>query len=235
MSIDEVERNKKEGKKEEKMQMKHDHIIILLLCAVSGVIDVLGYIGLSHVFTANMTGNIVLLGIGIGDARQVVLSNAALALVGFVIGIAATVFIQRKQGTSGSILTWEFILILFSAIIILLLPVNEVLSSIILLFLSIAMGMQTIAGRNLKVAGLSSTVLTSTLAAFIEGIMGSMQKNAQKLSLDTYLRGGAILLYLIGAAAGSLSERFMGLNTIWIGVVLLAVVLLLQRKNNRAR
>lgn len=216
------------------MQMKHDHIIILLLCAVSGVIDVLGYIGLSHVFTANMTGNIVLLGIGIGDARQVVLSNAALALVGFVIGIAATVFIQRKQGTSGSILTWEFILILFSAIIILLLPVNEVLSSVILLILSIAMGMQTIAGRNLKVAGLSSTVLTSTLAAFIEGIMGSMQKNAQKLSLDTYLRGGAILLYLIGAAAGSLSERFMGLNTIWIGVALLAFVLLLQRKKNRA-
>ncbi|MCM3226928.1 YoaK family protein [Terribacillus saccharophilus] len=235
MSIDAVERNKKEGKKERKMQMKRDHIIILLLCAVSGVIDVLGYIGLSHVFTANMTGNIVLLGIGIGDARQVVLSNAALALVGFVIGIIATVFIQRKSGTSRSILTWEFILILLSAIIILLIPVGGVISSIILLILSIAMGMQTIAGRNLKIAGLSSTVLTSTLAAFVEGLMGAMQKNAQELSLDTYLRGGAILLYLLGAAAGSLSERLIGLHTIWIGVALLAVVLLLQSKKNRAR
>ncbi len=126
-------------------------------------------------------------------------------------------------------------MILLSAIIILLIPVGGVISTIILLILSIAMGMQTIAGRNLKIAGLSSTVLTSTLAAFVEGVMGAMQKNAQKLSLDTYLRGGAILLYLLGAAAGSLSERLIGLHTIWIGVALLAVVLLLQSKKNRAR
>jgi uncharacterized membrane protein YoaK (UPF0700 family) len=237
LSIDAVERNEKEGKKErrkEKMQIKRDHITILLLCAISGVIDVLGYIGLSHVFTANMTGNIVLLGIGIGDARQVVLSNAALALVGFIIGIVATVFIQRKSGKSRSILTWEFILFLLSAAVILLMPASGTVSSIILLILSTAMGMQTIAGRNLKIAGLSSTVLTSTLAAFVEGLVGAMQKNAQKLSLDTYLRGGAILLYLLGAAAGSLSERLIGLHTIWIGVALLALVLLLQRKKTIA-
>lgn len=214
------------------MQMKRDHIVILLLCALSGVIDVLGYIGLSHVFTANMTGNIVLLGIGIGDAREVVLSNAALSLVGFVIGIVFTVFIQRKGGKSKSILTLEFILILLSALIILFIPIEGVISSIILLILSASMGMQTIAGRNLKIAGLSSTVLTSTLAAFVEGIMGVVQKNAQKLTLDTYLRGGAILLYLLGAAVGSFSERIIGLNTIWIGVALLALVLLFKKKEN---
>ncbi|WP_175073951.1 YoaK family protein [Terribacillus sp. AE2B 122] len=225
---------RKKERRKEKMQIKRDHITILLLCAISGVIDVLGYIGLSHVFTANMTGNIVLLGIGIGDARQVVLSNAALALVGFIIGIVATVFIQRKSGKSRSILTWEFILFLLSAAVILLMPASGTVSSIILLILSTAMGMQTIAGRNLKIAGLSSTVLTSTLAAFIEGLVGAMQKNAQKLSLDTYLRGGAILLYLLGAAAGSLSERLIGLHTIWIGVALLALVLLLQRKKTIA-
>lgn len=208
------------------MHIKRDHIIILLLCALSGVIDVLGYIGLSHVFTANMTGNIVLLGIGIGDARQVVLSNAAIALAGFVIGIAATVLVQKKNGTSRSILFWEFILFLFVAAMILLMPISEGLSSVILLLLSTAMGMQTIAGRNLKIAGLSSTVLTSTLAAFVEGLMGK----TRKLSLDTCLRGGAILLYLLGAAAGSFSERIIGLNTIWLGVVLLAVILLIQRK-----
>ncbi|MFS0559275.1 YoaK family protein [Terribacillus sp. 179-K 1B1 HS] len=158
------------------MHIKRDHIIILLLCALSGVIDVLGYIGLSHVFTANMTGNIVLLGIGIGDARQVVLSNAAIALAGFVIGIAATVLVQKKNGTSRSILFWEFILFLFVAAMILLMPISEGLSSVILLLLSTAMGMQTIAGRNLKIAGLSSTVLTSTLAAFVEGLIGKNQK-----------------------------------------------------------
>lgn len=211
------------------MDIKRDHITIMLLCALSGVIDVLGYIGLSHVFTANMTGNIVLLGIGIGDARQAVLSNAAIALAGFVIGIAATVLVQKKNGTSRNILFWEFILLLLVAAMILSIPISGGLSSVILLLLSTAMGMQTIAGRNLKIAGLSSTVLTSTLAAFVEGLIGIGK--TKKLSLDTYLRGGAILLYLVGAAAGSFSERIIGLNTIWLGVVLLAIILLIQSKH----
>jgi hypothetical protein len=37
----------------------------LVLTLTTGVIDAGGYLGLGHVFTANMTGNIVLLGFGI--------------------------------------------------------------------------------------------------------------------------------------------------------------------------
>ncbi|QXE01605.1 YoaK family protein [Terribacillus sp. DMT04] len=212
------------------MQNRWNLTVILLLCAVSGVVDVVGYIGLSHVFTANMTGNIVLLGIGIGDGRQAVLSNAAFSLAGFVIGIAAAVFVQRKTGKLVSILYGEFVLFLLVAITVVLLPVNGGLSSAILVVLSSAMGLQTVAGRNLNIAGLSSTVLTSTLAAFVEGVMKTKENNIRGLSVDTYLRGSAILLYLGGAAIGSISERFVGLLTVWIAVGLLVLVLLFQKK-----
>ncbi|SNZ02626.1 Uncharacterized membrane protein YoaK, UPF0700 family [Terribacillus aidingensis] len=208
------------------MQIKRDRMTILLLCAVAGVIDVIGYIGLSHVFTANMTGNIVLLGIGVGDAREVILSNAALALIGFIIGVAVAVFVKKTN----TILFWEIILLILVAIVIQFTSIGGRVSAVVLFVLSAAMGMQTIAGRNLKIAGLSSTVLTSTLAALIEGIMLRIKKGSQKLSTDAYLRGGAIFLYLAGASAASLSLRLIGLTTIWLGIAILAFVLLVQNK-----
>ena len=39
------------------------------LTLVSGVVDAVSYLGLGRVFTANMTGNIVLLGFGIAGSQ----------------------------------------------------------------------------------------------------------------------------------------------------------------------
>jgi uncharacterized membrane protein YoaK (UPF0700 family) len=35
---------------------------LMALTAVSGLVDAVSYLGLGHVFTANMTGNVVVLG-----------------------------------------------------------------------------------------------------------------------------------------------------------------------------
>ena len=44
------------------------NIMLLLLCLTAGIVDVIGYLSIGHVFTANMTGNIVLLGLSIGNS-----------------------------------------------------------------------------------------------------------------------------------------------------------------------
>ena len=44
-------------------------IILLLLAGVAGSIDVTSYFGLGHVFTANMTGNTIVLGLSIARAN----------------------------------------------------------------------------------------------------------------------------------------------------------------------
>ena len=41
---------------------------LLALAFTTGLIDAASYLGLGHVFTANMTGNVVLLGFGIAGA-----------------------------------------------------------------------------------------------------------------------------------------------------------------------
>ncbi len=41
---------------------------LLLLTVVTGIVDAVSYLGLGHVFTANMTGNVVLLGFAAAGA-----------------------------------------------------------------------------------------------------------------------------------------------------------------------
>ena len=42
--------------------------ILLVLTVLSGLVDAVCYLGLGHVFTANMTGNVVLLGFAAAGA-----------------------------------------------------------------------------------------------------------------------------------------------------------------------
>ena len=43
---------------------------LLVLTFTTGLVDAVSYLGLGHVFTANMTGNIVFLGFGIAGGTE---------------------------------------------------------------------------------------------------------------------------------------------------------------------
>jgi hypothetical protein len=43
-------------------------IALLVLTLVTGLVDAVSYLGLGHVFTANMTGNVVLLGFAVSPS-----------------------------------------------------------------------------------------------------------------------------------------------------------------------
>src|SRR5499433_847008 len=61
--------------------------VLLALTFAAGCVDALSYLGLSHVFTANMTGNAVLLGLAIGQTQELQLAHSSAAIVGFVGGV----------------------------------------------------------------------------------------------------------------------------------------------------
>ena len=41
-------------------------LLLIVLTVVTGLVDAVSYLKLGHVFVANMTGNVVLLGLGVG-------------------------------------------------------------------------------------------------------------------------------------------------------------------------
>ncbi|MER6506938.1 YoaK family protein [Nonomuraea sp. NPDC001636] len=68
--------------------MRFGRFSMLALALAAGAVDALSFLALGQVFTANMTGNIVLLGLalGTGDASHVIRSGIALAA--FCLGLA---------------------------------------------------------------------------------------------------------------------------------------------------
>src|SRR5512132_3561647 len=61
--------------------------ILLALAFAAGCVDALSYLGLSRVFTANMTGNAVLLGLAISQTQELQVAHSSAAILGFVLGV----------------------------------------------------------------------------------------------------------------------------------------------------
>ncbi|MGH3745610.1 MAG: YoaK family protein, partial [Mycobacteriales bacterium] len=60
-----------------------------MLTATAASADAISYLGLGHVFPANMTGNTVLLAVGLAGRDYTAAIRSAVALAGFVAGAAA--------------------------------------------------------------------------------------------------------------------------------------------------
>src|SRR3979411_3202679 len=71
------------------MQARQERILpqlLYLFTAVVGLVDAVSYIGLGHVFTANMTGNIVLLGFAFAGVPGLSALRSLTALAAFLVG-----------------------------------------------------------------------------------------------------------------------------------------------------
>src|SRR2546421_6567796 len=71
------------------VSMRHPLVrALLVLTFTTGMVDAVSYLGLGHIFTANMTGNVVLLGFALAGAGQVSIPASLLAIAAFVAGAA---------------------------------------------------------------------------------------------------------------------------------------------------
>ncbi|WP_434751450.1 YoaK family protein [Paenibacillus amylolyticus] len=226
--------------------MRQNHLqkyAMLLLCMSAGMVDVIGYLGLGHVLTANMTGNIVLLGIAIARAQEFVVLRALIALIGFIAGNALAAHmigqIKTKSGWSPrvtAVFTVESILLLLFALLMNS-PISESLSYLLIVLLAVAMGMQTTAARRIGIAGISTTVLTNNLAAVIEDAVSilhrlkhaNIRSLVKSLSSDAYLRAGAVVIYLSGVILAALLFHHVPLVAVWVPVLVIAGVTLQAR------
>jgi len=80
--------------------------VLLTLTVTTGLIDAVSYLGLGHVFTANMTGNVVLLGFGLAHAGGLPVLAPLISLLAFLLGagiggrIAARLAERRRRHVS---------------------------------------------------------------------------------------------------------------------------------------
>jgi uncharacterized membrane protein YoaK (UPF0700 family) len=176
-----------------------------VLTFTTGVIDAASYLGLGHVFTANMTGNVVLLGFGIAGGSGLPVVSPIVSLVAFLIG--ATVG-GRMAGAlpAGAVhlsrsMLIEIGVVLLAALLALVLDIapNGFSGDLVIALLAFGMGVRNATVRRVKVADLTTTVLTMTLtglAADSPPAGGDGQGSGR--------RAVAVLAMLLGAIAGAL-------------------------------
>ncbi|MCC3282176.1 YoaK family protein [Arthrobacter caoxuetaonis] len=196
--------------------------LMLSLTFSTGVIDAVGYLGLDNVFTGNMTGNVVLLGMAFAGGTGLPVLRPALALVFFMLGAALAGRMLRRgpEGWSGRISAALMIvasgitgLAVFTAVVDV--QANDVLGSITTSSMATLMGIQAATAKRLKVAEVTTVVVTSTITG-----LASDSRLAGGDSTFWARRALAIALIMAGAVAGA-AALHVGL---WLGLALSAVI-----------
>jgi uncharacterized membrane protein YoaK (UPF0700 family) len=179
---------------------------LLVLTFTTGLVDAVSYLGLGRVFTANMTGNVVLLGFGIAGSGGLPVLAPIVSLVAFLMGavvggILAKRLLERHPEHLGGAIAVEVSLIAVAAIIAAVVTVRRGAFSgdLLIAVLAFAMGVRNATVRKIGVADLTTTVLTGTLTA---------------LAADSPLTGGTgrgltrrastVVAMLVGAIVGAL-------------------------------
>jgi uncharacterized membrane protein YoaK (UPF0700 family) len=175
------------------------------LTFTTGLVDAASYLGLGHVFTANMTGNVVLLGFGIaGGARLPVIaplvSLAAFAAGAGCGGVLAARLGDRHRKHVAIALAIEAGLIGIAALLAIVLTIHAgtINAGFIIALLAFAMGVRNATVRRIAVPDLTTTVLTMTLTGLAaDAATGQRHTGATR-------RIAALLAMLAGALAGAL-------------------------------
>jgi uncharacterized membrane protein YoaK (UPF0700 family) len=182
---------------------------LLALTVVSGLVDAVSYLSLGHVFTANMTGNVVVFGFAAAGTPGFSLSATLTSLGVFLVGAAAAGRAGRSiTGRSQVLLAAmaaEAVLVGAAALIAFLAGTAPGWRRLtVIAMLALAMGMRNAAVRQLGIRDLTTTVLTQTLTGLAADsrVAGGSDPRAGR-------RSGAVACMLAGALAGALLLRLV--------------------------
>ncbi|MFD8704116.1 YoaK family protein [Kitasatospora sp. NPDC059648] len=186
------------------------------LTLVSGLIDAVSYLGLGHVFTANMTGNVVVIAFALAGAPGFSVTGSSTSLVAFLLGalLAGRIATRdagiRRPAQLRTVFLLEVALYGAAAAVVFVRGTDGPAQHAVIALLALAMGIRNGTVRGLGVPDLTTTVLTLTLtglAADSRLAGGTALRQRRKiLSVATMLAGAApgAVLVLHGRTAWAL-------------------------------
>jgi uncharacterized membrane protein YoaK (UPF0700 family) len=179
--------------------------LMMALTFVTGVVDAVGYLGLDKVFTGNMTGNIVILAMGLAGGNGLPVLGPLLALFSFAGGalLAGAVLRGQEPGWCGrmtALLTAGAVLLAGLAVTLAVAGgrPGHALAVVTACLIAAQMGSQACVARKLGVRDMTTVVVTSTLTSFTGESL--LLRGAGRV---WNRRAGAIALIFAGAGVGA--------------------------------
>jgi uncharacterized membrane protein YoaK (UPF0700 family) len=198
---------------------------LLLLTFATGLVDAVSVLELGHVFVANMTGNIIFLGLWLAPSTVVDVTAAVVAVGCFVTGAIVGGRLARRLDHNAR----RWMVVALSLEVVLLAALSVLAGSGVLdyqdnskLFLiaglAVAFGLQNATARQLGVQELSTTVLTSTISSLgFDSRLGGGTGEREKLRI------AVVLTICAGAAVGASMTRFAVAGVIALAAAVVAV------------
>lgn len=205
--------------------------LLVALTFVSGTVDSVSYLNLGHVFTSNMTGNWVLLGFSLGGSDSLPVGRSFLCVAGFLLGAVVAGRIAKllpaRDGqawpasvslglsvTAGTMIAAVVTWFIWGR------GGSPTTMSVLAFLLAAAMGAQGGSVRQLGVADLPTTVLTST----VTGLFGD---SAFGTGLHTRWRrrAAAVIALLLGGITGALLDQGGPPMGLMVGICVVVTVI----------
>jgi uncharacterized membrane protein YoaK (UPF0700 family) len=179
-------------------------VTLASLTVVSGFVDAVSFLGLGHVFTANMTGNVALIGFAAAGAPGFSVAASVCALGCFFAGAAAGGRFVHRVGSQRSLLL--LVMVIEAGCTSVALVVAASVATIgtgwprysIIALLSVSMGIRNAAVHHVGVPEMTTTVLTTTLTEMASGLRLVGGTNAHGR-----LGATSVLSMLAGAVVGA--------------------------------
>jgi uncharacterized membrane protein YoaK (UPF0700 family) len=197
------------------------HASLLILTLVTGLVDAASFVSMAHVFTANMTGNVIFLAFACTGVPELSINRSATALIASMVGGIAAGRIDLWSGSRkrkewlAAALTVETILLFAEMFVTWRYMWGISLSSpslyVVIALTAFGMGVRNGTIRKLGVPDLMTTVLTLTVAG-----LASEASLAGGTNPHWFRRVASIVMRFAGAAVGVLLLR-------WSLTLLLAV------------
>src|ERR1700675_1460362 len=201
---------------------------LLGMTAVTGLVDAVSFLPLGHVFTANMTGNIVFLAFATAHVSGLSIARSLTALLAFLVGAVlggrvmarASADSQIRLGAQAFLLEVAF---LFAASFCGIGYRADLLEHsfqpfALIALTALAMGTRNAAVRKLAIPDLTTTVLTLTITG-IAADSSIANGNDPKLAR----RVESVVAMFLGAALGAVIIRYSISAALWLGTAISAL------------
>lgn len=201
---------------------------LTVLTLLSGIADAVSYLGLGHVFTANMTGNIVLFGFAAAQWPGFSGLASAFSVLGFLIGAVAA---GRLAVSWGDKRRWLLAALVvestMAAVCAVIAFVNGTIGTgaarfTVIALLALSMGARNSTVRRLAVPDMTTTVLTMTLTG-----LAADSSLAKGNNPHAGRRIMAVVCMVVGSYVGAVMMRHVNPGwplLLWAGLAAAAAI-----------
>jgi uncharacterized membrane protein YoaK (UPF0700 family) len=235
-------------------------VMLLALTWAAGNVDAISYLGLGRVFTAMMTGNMVLLGLALGQGHVLAAFRSMLALAGFALGVGLGAAIIRDDPGDGD---WPASVTATLALEATVLAAfagtwhasgptrGEAVIHVLIALCALAMGLQSAAVRRLGVPGIATTFITGTLTSLMVDLVAWLRHSRTRAAAGEDSNGatpeirweqrvgllaGVFTIYGLGAFTGTMLIEHARLAAVSpLAAVATVTVIAASARRRRAR